>query len=154
MQLSIMVIDDSVILAEVRESFHTVGHGQTDKFYATVVVISDVFEVRKEISNELLSFNPHLNLIQEGDYTRVGEVLRRRKPDILVFDVVESEPESFGVAVGLKESEEFKEIPIIFITSNKNKSRERVAKEANIDYVEKPFTPKEIYEKLSKDIKH
>ena len=148
-----MVIDDSVILAEVRESFHTVGQSHTDKFYATVVVTGDVYEVRKEVSNELLSLNPHLNIVQLGDLSKLPEYLHKRIPDIIVFDFITKEPESFLFAIELKQDEEFKDVPIIFITSNKAKEREKIAKITGIDYVEKPFTAKEIYDKLVKDIK-
>lgn len=73
------------------------------------------------------------------------EVVGRAKPDLILLDVMMPGMDGFEVAVHLKESEEFKEIPIIFLTALDD--AESVVKGFRLgasDFVSKPFRKEEL----------
>ena len=73
------------------------------------------------------------------------------KPDLIVMDWQLPDIDGIEVTKELKKKEQFKEIPIIFCSSNVMKGDRETAIEAGANgYIEKPIIPEEFIEEINK----
>ena len=70
---------------------------------------------------------------------------REQKPDIILLDIMMPEIDGFTVSNYLKKISGTANIPIIFLTALVTKSGRMIASKAGaVDYIIKPFSPKEL----------
>lgn len=75
---------------------------------------------------------------KDGDSAVASAV--EQKPDVILLDVIMPNKSGFDVIVELKENEETKDIPVIFITGLTQKSNEEKGLNLGaVDYIHKPF---------------
>ncbi len=73
------------------------------------------------------------------------EIARHEKLDLILLDIMMPEMDGYEICHRLKEMPETADIPVIFITSKTDEeSIERAYDVGGIDYVTKPFKPKEL----------
>ncbi|MBF0217534.1 MAG: response regulator [Candidatus Omnitrophica bacterium] len=71
-------------------------------------------------------------------------------PDLILLDVMMPPPNGFQVCRILKDSPEYKDIPIIMLTAKSTESDKFWGVESGADeYVSKPYSAKELLEKIS-----
>ena len=73
------------------------------------------------------------------------EIVNEEKVDLILLDVLMPDMDGFEVCKILKSKKEIKDIPVIFITSDSSEdSIEKGYEIGGIDYITKPFKPKEL----------
>lgn len=79
------------------------------------------------------------------DGTKALEFVSKRKPDLILLDIMMPDPNGFDVCAKLKASSETREIPIIFLTA-KTETEDvlRGFELGAVDYVTKPFRKEEL----------
>lgn len=71
-------------------------------------------------------------------------------PDLILLDIIMPEMDGFEVCRVLKADLKTREIPIIFITAMDNQAhRTRCLECGGVDYITKPFVPKEVKDKIA-----
>jgi twitching motility two-component system response regulator PilH len=84
-------------------------------------------------------------LVGLSDPERVEELISLERPSVILLDVVMPKRNGFQVCRELKTSEEFKEIPVILVTSKNTESDRFWGRQQGADgYVTKPFTREEL----------
>jgi len=79
------------------------------------------------------------------DPTRVEATIDVERPCLLLLDVVMPQRNGFQVCRDLKASEDYKNLPVILVTSKDGDSDKFWAKQQGADgYVIKPFTPEQL----------
>jgi len=78
------------------------------------------------------------------------QALESYKPDIILLDIMMPEMNGWQVLKRLKENEKMKDIPIIIITARKDKVAENAGRFYAEDYIEKPFTIKDVKERINR----
>lgn len=82
------------------------------------------------------------------------EILKSFRPDIILLDIVMPEIDGYEACRILKNSELLRDIPVLFITANKDETSIIKAFESGgVDYVTKPFNPNELLARVKTHIK-
>lgn len=78
---------------------------------------------------------------------------QEQRPDIILLDIMMPELDGFTVSNYLKIIPEAGSIPIIFLTARATNSGRMIAIKAGaVDYIVKPFSPKELLKRLQRII--
>lgn len=106
----------------------------------------------EQLNLELLRF-----ILERNDYEFEGtsdddyffELLEKRKPDLILLDVIMPRIEGFELCEKIKEFEAYKDIPIIFLTGKVNvKDKVKGFEVGGVDYVTKPFNEQELVARI------
>jgi len=76
-------------------------------------------------------------------------IAQEDRPDLILLDIMMPEFDGFTVSNFLKKIPETENIPIIFLTGRPSTSGRMIASKAGaVDYIVKPFSPKELLNKI------
>lgn len=101
------------------------------------------------------------NILRESGYKVIAarnglEALRfaaKTPPDLILLDIMMPELGGFETCGKLKENEETKDIPIIFITAlTDTADKLRAFREGGVDYITKPFTAEEVLARVKVNV--
>jgi len=82
------------------------------------------------------------------------EIVREDSIDLILLDIMMPEMDGYEVFQKLQENEDTKEIPVIFITALADEeSIEKGYELGAVDFVTKPFKPKELAAKIKRELK-
>lgn len=82
------------------------------------------------------------------------QMARDQNVDIILLDIMMPDLDGFTVSGFLKEIPETRNIPILFLTARATDSGRKIALKAGaVDYIVKPFSPKELVKRLQMVIK-
>lgn len=106
----------------------------------------------EQLNLELLRF-----ILERNNYEFEGtsdddyffEILAKRKPDLILLDVIMPRIEGFELCEKLKKFKEYEDIPVIFLTGKVNvKDKVRGFEVGGVDYVTKPFNEQELVARI------
>lgn len=88
------------------------------------------------------------------DASNALEVLEKQNVDLILLDIVMPVMDGFELCELIKTKDKIKDIPVIFITSNSDEdSIERAYEVGGIDYITKPFKPRELLMRVKTQLK-
>ena len=77
------------------------------------------------------------------------KIVSKKKPDLILLDIMMPEMDGYEVCARLKQNEETRDIPIIFLTAQREiESMVKGFEIGGVDYVTKPFNPSELIARL------
>ncbi|MBN2810222.1 MAG: diguanylate cyclase [Deltaproteobacteria bacterium] len=83
------------------------------------------------------------------------EIVAEEAIDLILLDIMMPEMDGYTVCRKLKQNEKTKDIPIIFITARTEEDAiEKAYDEGGVDYVTKPFKPKELLARVKIQLEH
>lgn len=108
-----------------------------------LLLVDDVPENLKIVGNIFKEANLQIAIASDGEFAI--EAAKAQKPDLILLDIMMPGIDGFEVCKRLKDNQETKDIPILFLTAKNNiedilKGYEYGA----VDYVTKPFNPQEL----------
>lgn len=107
----------------------------------TILIIDDT-TTNLDILVELLDAYDVIDAISGKDAL---EIVGEEKIDLILLDIMMPEMDGYEVCRRIKENKKTKDIPVIFITAKTDEdSIEKAFNVGGIDYVSKPFKPKEL----------
>lgn len=116
-----------------------------------ILVVDDVTE-NVQVLGDLLSKQYEIYFALDGN--QALEQARRVKPDLILLDVMMPVMDGYEVCRRLKESEEFREIPVIFISALDQPEHESQGLELGaVDYITKPFNSKLVLIRVQNHLK-
>ena len=116
------------------------------------ILVVDDTEENVEILNELLGEEYDVLSALDGEFAI--EIAHEDGPNLILLDIMMPDPDGFEVCRRLKEDPETENIPIIFITAKTDEnSIEKAYDIGGIDYITKPFKPKELMAKVKRELK-
>jgi len=81
-------------------------------------------------------------------------MLSRRKPDLILLDIMMPEMDGFEVCKKIKEDDNFSDIPVIFLSAlSETDSKVKGFKVGGVDYITKPFQREEVLARIGLHIK-
>lgn len=90
-----------------------------------------------------------LNPAAAKDGMQALEFVNRKKPDLILLDIMMPELDGFEVCKRLQKNKEFSDIPIIFLSAKAEKEEVIAGLELGaVDYVTKPFNEKELMTRI------
>lgn len=105
----------------------------------SILIIDDSVEIIK-ILTEILK--PYYKIFFSTNGTNGFKLARKKNPDIILLDIMMEPVDGYEVCKKLKEDEETKDIPVIFVTAAIDVTDEAKGfKIGCVDYIRKPFVP-------------
>lgn len=107
----------------------------------TILLVDD----NKENIHILLNLLNEYDLLVALEGNQAIEIAQNEKIDLILLDIVMPEIDGYQVCSALKQNEATKHIPIIFSTAKTDEdSIEKAYDTGGVDYITKPYKPKEI----------
>jgi len=117
----------------------------------TILIVDDI-ETNLRILNGLLS--KEYNVILSLDSTVVMDLIEEHKPDLIILDIMMPKCNGYELCEKLKSDPTTKDIPVMFITVRTDEdSLEKAYNAGGIDFISKPFKPKELLMRVSTQLK-
>lgn len=115
----------------------------------TVLIIDDTTANLDIVSDFLMNYD----VIASSSGHEALEIVKSEKIDLILLDIMMPDMDGYEVCKILKSSRNTKDIPIIFLTSKSDEDSIELAYEiGGIDYVTKPFKPKELLAKVKREL--
>jgi diguanylate cyclase (GGDEF)-like protein len=117
---------------------------------AKILVVDDT-RINIEILNELLGDKYNVLSALDGEFAL--EIAHDDTPDLILLDIMMPEMNGYEVCRRLKEDKATRDIPVIFITAiTDEEAIERAYDMGGVDYVIKPFRPKELLARVKREL--
>ena len=112
-----------------------------------ILIVDDIIQNLQVLGNILKSFGYRVALATDGN--KALEVTNMIHPDLILLDVTMPNLNGFEVCQRIKNSEETKEIPIIFLTARvETEDIVKGFEVGGVDYVTKPFNSAELLQRV------
>lgn len=116
---------------------------------AVVILVADDDDDVRELVGFRLEHAGY-TVISAGDGEEALALAREHHPHLCVIDVMMPKLDGYEVTERLRESDGFGEVPIMLLTASVEEAAVARGLEAGAtDYVKKPFSPKELLERIS-----
>ncbi len=113
-----------------------------------ILLVDDEKDLTYAVSLQLEANNFEVLLASDGQ--EALEIARRKKPDLIILDLMLPKIDGFKVCRMLKFDEKYKNIPIILFTARAQEADKKLGKEVGADcYITKPFDSKELLAKIN-----
>ena len=126
---------------------------ETVKFMPATILISDDIDYNRDLFVRYLTpFDFELFCAENG--VEVLELLKERKPDLILLDMKMPKMDGYEVVAQLQDNDELKDIPIVAITaSGFTQSRDAILRLCQ-GYLRKPITRDELVSELMRHLPH
>jgi len=115
--------------------------------YNKNLLVVDDTEINIDILLELLSDNYEITVALDG--VSALEIVEEEHIDLILLDIMMPDMDGYEVCKKLKSDPKTKDIPVVFITAKIDEdSIEKAYDVGGIDYVTKPFKPKELLARI------
>ena len=116
------------------------------------ILVVDDNKVNLIFAKQSLGSHYNLTLVTSG--AQALHFLSKKIPDLILLDLLMPEMNGIETYKKIKEQENLKNIPIIFLTANTDTSAQQECLELGAaDFILKPFNPKEMIESIEKALK-
>ncbi|MCB1193901.1 MAG: hybrid sensor histidine kinase/response regulator [Leptospiraceae bacterium] len=113
-----------------------------------ILIVDDNFENLQVLGSSLQTVGYTLTLAPSG--TIALDFLKKKKPDLILLDIMMPEIDGYEVCKIIKSNDETKDIPIIFLTAKTDVDNIVKGFEYGaVDYITKPFNKKELLIRVS-----
>jgi two-component system chemotaxis response regulator CheY len=116
----------------------------------TIITVDDSSTMRRIIKNTLMTIG-FSNILEAAHGIEALEVLAKNKVDLIITDWNMPEMDGLTFVKALRAKSEYKEIPILMVTTEAAKEDILTALRSGVNnYIVKPFTPETLQEKVFK----
>lgn len=116
-----------------------------------ILLVDDEKDLAYAVGLQLEANNFEVLLASDGQ--EALDIARRKKPDLIILDLMLPKIDGFKVCRMLKFDEKYKNIPIILFTARAQEADKKLGKEVGADsYITKPFDSKELLDKIKEFI--
>ena len=116
----------------------------------TILVVDDD-KTNLMIADRLLSEEYSIVSVLSGQ--QVFKFLERRKPDLILLDINMPGMDGFEVMECIRQNEQWKKIPVIFLTADRDASTEsQCLKMGAVDFIGKPFEPEIVKNRIRRTL--
>ncbi|QNN24103.1 EAL domain-containing protein [Planctomycetales bacterium ZRK34] len=119
----------------------------------TIVLIDDVTDIHNLVRAHLAPLDLRVVCCLDGDTGLAA--IERELPDLILLDVNLNHETGFDICTQLKQNDRTTNIPVIFLTAAEDSSAKvRAFDVGAIDYVTKPFDPRELQARVRSVLRH
>ena len=120
----------------------------SDAHFSRILVVDDDILTRELMVEAFDRRKYQVETLPSG--LQLTEVLEEKSPDLIILDVSLPWKNGFDLCHDIKSNARWKDIPVLFMTGRRANSDRAQGREAGADgYLTKPFTLKELTEKVS-----
>ena len=119
-----------------------------------VILVVDDNKDNVDLIEEILSEQGYENILTASSGSQSLSIINKRKPDLVLLDIMMPEIDGFEVCSILKKNKETADIPVIMITAkNEAEDLRRGFEVGAVDYITKPFEENELVERVKSALK-
>ena len=119
-----------------------------------IMIVDDEPDLVFSIKCGLENFSGEYKVIGAESGRECFELLKKgQMPDLIVLDVMMPEMNGWDVFTKLKETPEYRKIPVVFLSAKTDVYSKGFGKMAADDYIEKPFDIKNLEKRINKVLK-
>ena len=118
-----------------------------------IYAVDDEWDLLFTIKKVIEYFNDDYKVKTVDSGKKLFQKLEKEIPNLILLDIMMPDMNGWEIFKRLKSKPEWKNIPIIFISSVVDDTSKRAASLAGDDYLEKPFTFDDLNQKIKKVIK-
>ncbi|MCA1927262.1 MAG: response regulator [Calditerrivibrio sp.] len=112
-----------------------------------ILLADDELRLRKVVVLHLKKFN--FEVIEANNGLQAVELAKSNKPDVIVLDVMMPEMDGLAACREIRSIPEFSDTPIIMLTAMATENDIQAGiKSGASTYITKPFSPKELVDKI------
>ena len=132
----------------LRVTFYVISPGAgTILVSSTVIIVVDDNEDILEIIKLILEgYNYEVVTLADGGL--LFESIREFKPDLILLDIMLGNMDGRELCNAIRENNETRDIPIIFVSASHSISDRFMAMSSNVDFLAKPFDINELIDKV------
>jgi two-component system, sensor histidine kinase and response regulator len=125
---------------------------KTEQYIPNILIVDDIPANLKVLGDILKEEGYKVRPVPNGMLAL--QVAGKEKPDLILLDIMMPDMDGYEVCRRLKENQELREIPIIFISAlNETDDVVKALKYGAVDYITKPFKSEEVMARVSTHIK-
>lgn len=114
-----------------------------------VLVVDDSYINRIFIQKLIKTSLPNYEYIEAESGLSGLKIAKQKKPDVILLDIMMPDLDGYEVCKKIKQDEELKEIPVIFVSAlNEIEDKTRGFEVGGVDYITKPAHSKEIIARI------
>jgi putative two-component system response regulator len=113
------------------------------KFEDTTILTVDDDEFNQAMAVAIFDDFENIHMLQASQGIEAFEILNTEVIDLILLDLIMPEMDGFETLKRLKENPEYRDIPVIVITSKNEEKRATYELGAN-DFISKPYSPEEL----------
>ncbi len=115
-----------------------------------IIIVDDDENLRKMIKIRLELKN--YSVLEADSGESALELINNEKPDLILLDIAMPDMDGYEVCKLLKDNEDTKNIPIVFLTGIEGNIENKLQglMVGGADYIQKPFDGKELVERIEK----
>ncbi len=123
----------------------------TQDFAVKKIMIVEDNPVNQKVMQRLVKIFGHETLVIEDGFQAIEQV-KLYKPDLILMDIQLVGISGIDITRDIKNDSQLKHIPVIAVTASATlEDQEKIIRESKCDdYLAKPFTPKELSQKISR----
>jgi len=112
-----------------------------------ILAVDDEPHILKLVSFSLSSKG--FDVIEASDGLTAVEIAEREQPDLILLDVMMPVLDGYEACRRLKANPATQNIPVVMLSAKSQKAEQAIGLEAGaLDYICKPFTPKDLVEQV------
>jgi len=118
------------------------------------ILVVDDNEDNLDLIEAILSEEGYENIMRATSAEEMFEILKREKPDLILLDIMLPGMDGYEACRRLKQSEEWRDIPVIMVTAKTSpEDLKRGFEVGAIDYIEKPINDVELLARVESALK-
>ncbi len=118
------------------------------------ILVVDDNEDNLDLIEAILSEEGYENILRATSAEEMFEILKREKPDLILLDIMLPGMDGYEACRRLKQSEEWRDIPVIMVTAKTSpEDLKRGFEVGAIDYIEKPINDVELLARVESALK-
>jgi len=118
------------------------------------MIVDDEPDIIFAVKYGLKDFTDEYKIIGAESGRKCFEILKNGQiPDLILLDVMMPEMNGWNVFTKLKETQEYRKIPVVFLTAKTDIYSKGFGKMAAADYIEKPFDIKNLEKRINEILK-
>ena len=119
-----------------------------------IMIVDDESDIIFSVKCGLEDFADEYTVLGAGSGHECFELLKKGQiPDLILLDVMMPEMNGWDVFTKLKETPEWREIPVVFLTAKTDPYSKGFGKMAATEYLEKPCDIKNLEKRIDKILK-
>ena len=115
-----------------------------------ILIVDDNPDVIFSIKNGLESISDDYQIIGVGSGKECLQFLEKETPDLILLDIMMPDMSGWKTFDKIKEKENWRDIPIVFLTARTDPVAKNAGGFLGEDYIEKPFEITDLKERIDK----
>ena len=120
-----------------------------------ILVVDDEEDQLFTVKKTLEYADKNFDIITANSGSNCLQYLKNNdKPDLILLDIMMPEMTGWEVYDKIKENDNWRDIPIVFLTARTDETAEKAGKFFGEDYIEKPFDSQDLIDRIKRIVKN